>query len=62
MQNYDKYQRIWCSNIQEFERARERLNDSALAKNSRVNVEQALKGDITIQDRIERHVENQRNR
>lgn len=62
LQNYDKYQKIWCSNILEFERARSRLNDSALAKNSKVNAEQAKNGDITIQDRIERHVENQRNK
>ena len=58
IQNYDKYQKIWCNNIHEFERARSRLNDSALAKNSKINAEQTKKGDITVQDRIERHVEN----
>ena len=47
--------------MNEFERARSRLNDSALAKNSKINVEQS-KNDITVQDRIERHVDNQRNR
>ena len=53
LENYDKYQSIWFKNLMKFEDARNKLNHSALCKNHKVNATQALKGDLSIMERIE---------
>ena len=62
LQNFNKYQQIWQSNLNQFEEVRNKLNDKALSKNAKLNYQQSINGDLTILDRIDQHVEKQKNR
>jgi DNA topoisomerase VI subunit A len=37
LQNFNKYQQIWQTNLNRFEEVRDKLNDKALSKNAKLN-------------------------
>ena len=60
--NFERYQKIWHQNLQQFETVRNKMNSQALCRNYKANKQQADKGDLTILDRIDHVAEESRNR
>ena len=47
--NYDRYQKIWRSNLQQLSKARNRINEQGMSINYKMNNDLTLKGEeITV--------------